>query len=384
MSRTTRSQRMGPPQPKRQYSCPLMDALRELLLSGDVLQALSYRNVDSPKWTGWGTIANRKLTVGDSFLAEDAGRGLFAGQPFRKHDLITIYGGELIHKSEAKSRDPTFILHIKDSDWVVDGAAVAMGFERVAPRWDEPHQPKQHADVSNAGLGALGNQGGKRKEDNNAKFEYVPLSNDKSLSHLPRVPVIVATRDIEEGEEIMYPYGSDAPFHGELRAPVNLEAVARYTLAQAAQYSRRPSTAPSSEAPPVKRLRSVSGTATASCSARSPTTSAAPTVASSSSGDNFGLSDAAVEAIHEAAAEIDAAFDLVKWTEPGLSRGPSKDEPVSYRSLKGKATSSASCSAAVNPAAAGNPSASTTAAVDESKTPEDPAIMSLLAGFRRL
>jgi hypothetical protein len=90
-------------------------------------------------------------------------------------------------------------------------------------------------------------------------------------------------------------------------------------------------------------------------------------VASSSSGDNFGLSDAAVEAIHEAAAEIDAAFDLVKWTEPGLSRGPSKDEPV-YRSLKGKATSSASCSAAVNPAAAGSPSASTTAAVDEETT----------------
>ena len=48
----------------------------------------------------------------------------------------------------------------------------------------------------------------------NVKWKYCPLGTGAAAELKPKVPMVVATKDIAPGEEIFIRYGSEKPFHG--------------------------------------------------------------------------------------------------------------------------------------------------------------------------
>jgi len=182
-------------------------------------------------WKEWGTIFNRKIEVRDSKL-QDAGRGLFAGPPsedfagFKKGQVITLYGGELLTGKPAKesAAEHTHMLRISTKGgsapaWV-DGRQFADGLTRqeVDGRFvylPDPNEAFPEARL-HQGAGSVMNDPtyAFRKEWINAMFEFKPLGTGPAAHLRPQVPVVVAKKYIAPEEEIFVSYGSHKPMHG--------------------------------------------------------------------------------------------------------------------------------------------------------------------------
>lgn len=126
-----------------------------------------------------------------------AGRGLFARQRIAKGDLVTEYGGRLVYRAEAEQ------LRVCGQDTHL--RAVTLGVQALDGRVQEPVFTDEYY-AQNHMVGSYANQG----TTNNTV--YVP-EGGSGLIHpyggvaLDRV-FLKATRDIEEGEEILVNYGS--------------------------------------------------------------------------------------------------------------------------------------------------------------------------------
>ena len=167
-----------------------------------------------PIWKDWGTLCNRKVVVKDSRLP-NAGRGLFAAVPFRKGQLITIYGGKLMTAKEAASVESSYLLRIsgeggrQECFYVVDGAHFADRLchregDVYLPAPDDPERDRLQAQ----GAGSLANSQ-PRGPDCNARLAFQHMGRTEIDQLLPKLPMLIASRDIAADEEILFDYGSE-------------------------------------------------------------------------------------------------------------------------------------------------------------------------------
>jgi len=155
-----------------------------------------------------------------STLGPEAGLGLFANRPFAEGAPITEYAGQLITSDEAKQRfkndKATHLRRHIPLRWVIDGTRLTDG----TPITDAEHQ------MMNKGGGAFVNDP-RNKNRVNAVFDFVDCkANREAIERIckrgyqpgnpadpfdpkERFSFLRATRDIEEGEEILVSYGDD-------------------------------------------------------------------------------------------------------------------------------------------------------------------------------
>jgi SET domain-containing protein len=114
-----------------------------------------------------------------------AGLGLFTKQAISKNQIITFYDGEIIDWSIAKKLDTeNKSSHIRS---LAFGFSAIDGFKKI---------PQDN----NCGLGSFINDGFK---NNNSKFKKVFLKNCAR-----EIILVIATRFIEQNEEIFISYGN--------------------------------------------------------------------------------------------------------------------------------------------------------------------------------
>ena len=230
--RSLRSQAESTQEAVTQEAVPL--AL--LLQYPDVYEAMVFYGFSGyePFAPGWGTIFNRKIEVRISTLP-NAGRGLFAGPAveggfngFKAKDVITLYGGQLLTEKPAEERaaEHTHMLSIPPRGgsapaWV-DGRKFADGISQE-PDAEGLFLPLPGMDYKahwHQGAGSVMNDPTKIQNyrqlgiDVNAKWKYRKLGTGAAAELKPKVPMVVATKDIAPGEEIFIRYGSEKPFHG--------------------------------------------------------------------------------------------------------------------------------------------------------------------------
>jgi hypothetical protein len=167
----------------------------------DLLKMLEFK--PGKTWSSWGTLLNRKVEARVSEIGGREGRGLFAGVRFKRGEVITLYGGELLTAQKAKEiTDHSYMLRISDSLYCIDGSQFA---NRITEREGDRYLPlPADVDAGVQGAGSLANDA--RSDANaNAKLEFKVLGGRKEGAKLlPRVPMLVAMRDITAGEEILF------------------------------------------------------------------------------------------------------------------------------------------------------------------------------------
>ena len=209
-----------------------------LLLQNPVLyEAVGYSAVPATApgrgWTDWGNILNRKVVVRKSELP-GAGRGLFAGITFKPNDVITLYGGALLTERQAREKESEpgghdYMLRISAKDGsalaFVDGRQFSVEGLSQEPDADgyylplpDPHDPEARDARGKQGAGSVVNDPTlivNASDRVNAAFKFYQLGRGEQAKLLPRVPVVVATKRIEPGEEIFVRYRTDKPFLGD-------------------------------------------------------------------------------------------------------------------------------------------------------------------------
>ena len=214
-----------------------------LLLQNPVLyEAVGYSAVPATApgrgWTDWGNLLNRKVVVRKSELP-GAGRGLFAGPAveggfngFNPNDVITLYGGQLLTERQAREKEMEehdYMLRISAKDGsalaFVDGRQFSVDGLSQEPDADgyylplpDPHDPEARDARGKQGAGSVVNDPTlivNASDRVNAAFKFYQLGRGEQAKLLPRVPVVVATKHIALGEEILVRYGTDKPFLGD-------------------------------------------------------------------------------------------------------------------------------------------------------------------------
>lgn len=166
-------------------------------------------------WSDWGSLLNRKVVVKQSRVP-NSGRGLFAGVSFRRGQVVTIYGGRLMTAREAENVNSDYLLRIsgeggkKECFYVVDGAHFASGLthregDLYMPAPSDPEQQRLRAQ----GAGAMANAAPRSAESCNAQLEFRHLGRSALDRMLPALPMLIARREIEIDEEILFDYGSE-------------------------------------------------------------------------------------------------------------------------------------------------------------------------------
>ena len=163
-----------------------------------------------------GTLADGRVYMQPSTLGEGAGLGLFAGRKLARGDVVSSYYGVPLYREQLGE---SFDVVRRAAAQLGRHAAQRQGVRRRDPR--EPEQPCGRRPVLpcagakewSLGAGAMANDPRDRKR-NNAMLTFVkPAGGAKALRELALVrPTLVATRDIDAGEEVFYSYGSDKPF----------------------------------------------------------------------------------------------------------------------------------------------------------------------------
>jgi hypothetical protein len=129
-----------------------------------------------------------------------AGRGLFARQRIAKGDLVAEYGGRLVYRAEAEQ--------LRASGQDTHLRAVTLGVQALDGRVQEPVFTDEYY-AQNHLVGSYANQGPHSSANNTV---YVPEGGSGRIHPYGGVALdrvfLKATRDIEEGSEILVNYGS--------------------------------------------------------------------------------------------------------------------------------------------------------------------------------
>ena len=174
-----------------------------------------------------GTLEDGRLFVAPSRLGEASGLGLFAGVSFRRGDFMTIYAGPMLHREQLPTGfDTSYLLRVPNAgDSLIDGKMIA---EAIRGNGENPapngrYYPPEGAREWRMGVASMANDphdksmynahiSFKKPDGGNIKFKQ-PLGSNRALNELvPMIGVLYATRDINEGDEIYYAYGSEKPF----------------------------------------------------------------------------------------------------------------------------------------------------------------------------
>jgi len=136
--------------------------------------------------------------------------GLFAKDLIPRKTKVVYYGGLLRLKQDIS--DETSHVRSMRGDYVLDGNIYASTIHRPIPDDDEAlvhwcaidsFKEPVHAQFGPSPIGYLANSSGS-KAHNNVNIQYHTLSNG-----LLDVPYMVATRDIQPGEQILCGYGNE-------------------------------------------------------------------------------------------------------------------------------------------------------------------------------
>jgi len=203
-----------------------------LLQQPTVYAAAGYANLAETRpgrnWKDWGTLLNRKVVICDSKLGPGSGRGLFAGprddtfEGFKAKQVITIYGGKLLTKREVDDAErddggANYILRISakggSMQYWVDGKQFADGLTRQGDVYLPAPEDADRMDRMMQGAASLANDPVTPSEVN-AEFKFYQLGTGEAAKLRPRVPVLVAKRNIAPDEEIFVSYGTDKPLAG--------------------------------------------------------------------------------------------------------------------------------------------------------------------------
>ena len=155
------------------------------------------------------------------------------GSTFKPNDVITLYGGALLTERQAREKESEpgghdYMLRISAKDGsalaFVDGRQFAVGLSQE-PDADglylplpDPDDPEARDARGRQGAGSVVNDPTliiNASDKVNAAFKFYQLGRGEQAKLLPRVPVVVATKHIEPGEEIFVRYGTDKPFLGD-------------------------------------------------------------------------------------------------------------------------------------------------------------------------
>ena len=164
-----------------------------------------------------GTLADGRVYVQPSTLGEGAGLGLFAGRKLARGDVVSSYYGVPLYREQlGESFDTSYVVRLPNSGGTLLNGKVyadAIRANPSNPAADGRYYPCAGAKEWSLGAGAMANDPRDRKR-NNAMLTFVkPAGGAKALRELALVrPTLVATRDIDAGEEVFYSYGSDKPF----------------------------------------------------------------------------------------------------------------------------------------------------------------------------
>ena len=183
-----------------------------------------------------GCLADNRVYVQESYLA-GAGLGLFAGVAYTKGENITTYDGPMMYREQlSEESDKSYVLRIPNSGGVViDGKPMADAI-RANPRNPEQDQGKRQVFRPIAGsewwyrgVGSMANDPCGKTGLLNAKISFCKhIGINRHLSDLaPMRAVLVATRDIAEGEEIFFRYGSEQPFKHIVKGAQEMEQARR-------------------------------------------------------------------------------------------------------------------------------------------------------------
>lgn len=174
-----------------------------------------------------GTLGNGKVYVGIAVLPlkEDVMLGLFANSAIAKNEIVTEYGGELSNKSDFKKGpgpDKSHARAIPGTDWVLDGKHYSRLFQRTDVERVKngtlsvahakrirffPHGDQEtNAKIMMSGIGYMSNTAAKSK----LNVKIVTVFTGREAMGPPRI-FLMATREIEAGEEILSPYNNNDP-----------------------------------------------------------------------------------------------------------------------------------------------------------------------------
>lgn len=164
-----------------------------------------------------GSLQNGRVFVTDSTLGRKAGLGLFAGVAFCKNEPITTYAGPTLYREQLlEGHDTSYVLRVPNSGGaLIDGKPYADSI-RSNPANPDPegrYFPRDGAAEWTQGAASMANDPRDTSQYNSRITFSKPQGLNKALCELaPMVAVLIATRDIRSGEELMYNYGSDKPF----------------------------------------------------------------------------------------------------------------------------------------------------------------------------
>jgi hypothetical protein len=147
----------------------------------------------------------------DFYIARSKyGKGLFAARDIMAGEIITRYDGDLIHDSDIGNRTRTHMLRVPGFDYIWDGYPISrsLRFDRTTKLFT--------ADDEEVGFGAIANS----SKHGNARIKwfyndlvgrpssYDPYSqkNFPSKNVRPKVPFLVASKEIQAGREILWKY----------------------------------------------------------------------------------------------------------------------------------------------------------------------------------
>ena len=167
-----------------------------------------------PWWTEWGTLLDRKIAVKESRLDGGSGqKGLFAGVRFATGQVITLYGGRLLTLQEAHTNSDRLVrlpfsgnaVYLVDGLHGTDDQLDTAGLYMPAPG------------TESMGAGAIARDSSRVPGAKaNAKLVFKPLGRDMAAELLPKVPMLVALRPIEEDEEIVFDFSKERWYSRDL------------------------------------------------------------------------------------------------------------------------------------------------------------------------
>ena len=214
-----------PANPKRRETVEKRQELMEQLVPCQqlLMHGVLPENANTAVWSNFGTLTNGQLEIRQSNVKRIIGdyvlgRGLFARREYVVHEIITVYGGELITQGEAKRRKEDreslsrrYLMRISDSDFLVDGWQFASGISDTPNGPDGSFLPvSEDATQWTQGCASMVNHD---PANQNAYLSFLALdARSEAMRLYPRIPVLRAHRRISPGEEILFNYGSSMPF----------------------------------------------------------------------------------------------------------------------------------------------------------------------------
>ncbi|KAL1525846.1 hypothetical protein AB1Y20_020680 [Prymnesium parvum] len=160
-----------------------------------------------------GTLEDKQCFVMPSTLGAGSGLGLFAGK-------ITSYSGPILYREQlSDDQDTSYVLRLPNSGGaLIDGKPIAdvIRSNTANPAADGRYYPPPHSAAWRQGVASLCNDPRDVKRYNSKLVFRKRQGENKACSALcelaPMRALLVATRDLQQGEEIFYKYGSEKPF----------------------------------------------------------------------------------------------------------------------------------------------------------------------------